>query len=80
MLFRSPRGIGIDEDNYLLLIFDRWGHKVYESTNYSEGWDGRINESNKVGPQGVYVWKVITGDIKGTDKRHEYVGHVTLVK
>lgn len=27
-------------DEFLLIIYDRWGEKVFESVNISEGWDG----------------------------------------
>ncbi len=61
--------------NYKLIIFDRWGQKVFESTDILEGWDGTQNgkESNS----GVYVWVVYydAGEGKVTNK-----GTVTLVK
>jgi|GEM_PF-1828552 len=42
-----------------LLVFDRWGNKVYEARNLSPadpttGWDGMANGSRA--EQGVYVW------------------------
>jgi len=41
-------------------------------------WDGKANDGSKIVPQGVYVWLIRTKDIKR--KRHQYVGHVTLIR
>ena len=46
---------GIEE----LVIFDRWGNKVYVGFNLGandpiNGWDGRLNR--QLVDQGVYVW------------------------
>ncbi|UTW62700.1 gliding motility-associated C-terminal domain-containing protein [bacterium SCSIO 12741] len=41
--------------DYRLRIIDRWGRVIYESTEPSEGWDGKINE--KFAPAGVYVYE-----------------------
>ncbi len=35
-------------------IFNRWGNKVYNSTNIDEGWDGTFNGTNQ--PMGVYTY------------------------
>jgi len=35
-------------------IFNRWGQRVFESTNPSQGWDGKINGSQQ--NFGTYVW------------------------
>jgi gliding motility-associated-like protein len=66
--------------DYHLTIFDRWGEIVFESFNINVGWDGTYGVSNKKTVQdGVYVWKikVTEGD---DNKKHDFVGHVTLLK
>ncbi len=35
-------------------IFNRWGEKVFETTDIREGWDGRLRDKEQ--PQGVYVY------------------------
>ncbi len=40
--------------NFYLAIFDRWGQKVFETSDYSKGWDGLVN--NKPADTGAYVW------------------------
>jgi hypothetical protein len=41
---------------YKLEIFNRWGEKIFESTDPAIGWNGYID--GKLAPQDVYVWKV----------------------
>lgn len=75
--FFFPQGEGVDVLDYEMLIFDRWGHIVFQSTDATKQWDG-----NKLGvpaPEGVYVWKVFTKDqYKGT--QYENIGNVTIVR
>ncbi len=42
-------------ENYQLTIYSKWGNKVFETTNYNEGWDGKFN--NNVQDKGVYTWQ-----------------------
>ncbi len=39
---------------YQLLIFNRWGQKVFESEDYTKGWDGAMVEMEQV--TGTYAW------------------------
>ena len=70
------KGVGINE--YHIWIFDRWGNKIFNTTDINEGWDGRANNGQDIAQQDVYVWKVRLTDIFG--KRHDYIGTVTLVR
>lgn len=57
---------------YVLSIFNRWGQKVFETRDYSKGWDGTVN--GQMQDAGAYVWfckyqKVnshLNGEINGT--------------
>lgn len=40
--------------SFYLLIFDRWGNKIYESSNSAKGWDGTYNNSKS--QQDVYAY------------------------
>ena len=71
-----PMGVGIDEDNYRMDIFDRWGEQIFTSNSFRKGWDGSV-KGNKIGQNGVYVYKITVYDMKGN--KHPYVGHVTLL-
>ncbi len=69
------KGYGLDESTYELYIFDRWGEKIFY-TNKFEPWDGTVD--GKPAKQDVYVYKLKIIDING--KKHDKVGHVTLLR
>jgi gliding motility-associated-like protein len=69
---------GIDPKNYELLIFDRWGNRIFTSTDQKEGWNGAVNNVGDVVQQDVYVYRLNYKDIKG--KKKKIIGHVTIVK
>lgn len=73
-----PYGIGIDPNNFKMMIFDRWGNQIFMTTDVNKGWDGRANGGNNIAQIDTYVWKIVTQDHKAT--KHEYIGHVTIVK
>ncbi|MCF8296560.1 MAG: gliding motility-associated C-terminal domain-containing protein [Saprospiraceae bacterium] len=37
-----------------IVIYNRWGQKLFETNNYSEGWDGKFEGKNC--PDGTYYW------------------------
>jgi gliding motility-associated-like protein len=75
--FFFGQGIGIKK--YDIWIFDRWGNMIYHGDHIdSSMWDGRANNGSEVAQQDVYVWKVKLTDV--FDKKHNYIGSVTLVK
>ncbi|MES2132171.1 MAG: PKD domain-containing protein [Bacteroidota bacterium] len=74
--FFQPMGIGVNEDNYRLDIFDRWGESIFTSNNFRKGWDGSVKGSG-IAEQGVYIYKVMVYDMQGN--KHPFVGHVTLL-
>lgn len=57
-------------------IFNRWGNKVYSSTNIDEGWDGTYNGTNQ--PMGVYMYILEAVTDKG--KPFTKQGNVTLIR
>lgn len=62
---------------YTLLIFDRWGEKIFESQNSDEGWNGYYQ--GRLCSNDVYVYKInFRDDVKNSS--HEYIGKVTLVR
>lgn len=72
-----PQGEGVDVLEYEMIIFDRWGSIVFQTTETTKQWDG--NKLGMPAPQGVYVWKVFTKDqYNGTE--YENIGHVTIVR
>jgi gliding motility-associated-like protein len=75
--FFFPKGEGVDVNNYDMYIFDRWGERIFETTDFIKQWDGTHMNTPVKGD--VYVWKVITKD-QYTNKKYTYTGHVTLVR
>jgi gliding motility-associated-like protein len=43
-------------NKFSMLIYNRWGRKVYSSSNPEEGWDGKIG--NQKAEPGVYFYKI----------------------
>jgi gliding motility-associated-like protein len=64
-------------EKYQLLIFDRWGEVIFETTDHHEGWNGRYSSEDS--QDGVYTWKIIVKD-GNTNKTHELLGHVSLLR
>ncbi len=57
-------------------VFDRWGIKVFETADITQGWDGTYK--GKPQPFGVYVYEVQATTNVGTDvEKH---GNVTLIR
>ncbi len=72
-----PTGEAIDTEDFEMLIFDRNGHILFETTDTNSGWDG--TKSGAVIPQGVYVWKISVKDYY-TGDRHVFRGHINLIR
>ncbi|WP_118972837.1 DUF7948 domain-containing protein [Taibaiella koreensis] len=57
-------------------VYNRWGNKVYSSSNIEEGWDGTFNGQPQ--PMGVYVYSIEAVTDKGTPFVKK--GNVTLLR
>ncbi|WP_258542240.1 gliding motility-associated C-terminal domain-containing protein [Parvicella tangerina] len=66
--------LGVDE--YRLIIYDRWGLKMFESTNAA--WDGKNQTNNQPVPEGTYYFIYTAIDYSGV--RHEYTGPISLFR
>jgi gliding motility-associated-like protein len=71
---------GTDIRTLTLHIFDRWGNKVFSSTQTDAKWDGYIQ--GEKGPPGVYVWVARIGGYLQDASQFEKTdsGNVTLVR
>jgi gliding motility-associated-like protein len=67
---------GFGYSGFSMIIFNRFGERIYATSNDSAGWDGRID--GKDAALGVYVYQVEMQDVFGNP--HTYNGHVTLVR
>ena len=64
--------------NYTFSIWNRWGQKVFETTDPYQGWNGQMNNVGDAAPNGVYVCLVRFTDPRG--KAHEVKGFATVVR
>ena len=72
----TGKGIGIGK--FEMWIFDRWGSAIYYTDDITKGWDGKVQGKSLPCQQDVYVWQVKLKDVLG--KKHDYIGHVTLLR
>src|SRR5690606_21967357 len=62
--------------HYYFQVFDRWGERLFVTTNPTEGWEGSyLSQPSK---QGTYVWKVVLTTAAG--EQQEYTGSVMLYR
>lgn len=78
----KPLGVRIDMERYKFQIYDRWGKRVFETTDYNQGWDGSIDgkirsDDSKMSASFVYYVYVVR---QGTETDHEFIGIVTLIR
>jgi gliding motility-associated-like protein len=60
---------------YSMKVYNRWGQKIWESSNKKTQWDGTVN--GKPAPDGVYAW-LLTFD-GWNDKEYQKTGTVLIL-
>ena len=58
-----------------MVIFNRWGEKIFSSPNAIAGWDGRTN--GKMAATDIYIYKVVV--VRGGEKT-VLEGHLSLLR
>jgi gliding motility-associated-like protein len=72
-------GAGYGIATYELWVFDRWGNLIFNTKDINEAWNGTVeNKGGDLVQIDVYVWKVVLTDV--FNKKHKYIGHVSVVK
>jgi gliding motility-associated-like protein len=61
---------------FKMMIFNRWGQKIFETSNVTEGWDGTYKGERS--PVDSYVYYIIA--VTKTGERKEYKGTITLLR
>jgi len=70
---------GLDTETYNLEIYDRWGHIIFNTRDYTKGWDGTIqNKGEEPLKEDTYVYKLRYKDLNG--QVYNKIGNVTLLK
>lgn len=62
-------------ESYYLSVYNRWGEKIFETTNPSHKWDGKTK--GIASPTGIYAWYSI---LKRSGAVYEKKGHVTIIR
>ena len=65
---------GENLQDFKMLVYDRWGQLIFESTNPNEGWDGTF-KGNPV-QTGTYAYQITAKNLGGK----KLTGGVTLVR
>jgi gliding motility-associated-like protein len=85
----SPNGDGVNDrfiikgikdfPNSKLIIFNRWGNKIFEVKGYQNDWDGRADNSMTVGtevvPEGTYYYIIDLGNGDKPTKGFVYINY-----
>jgi gliding motility-associated-like protein len=73
-------GVGVMEGatNFRMTIWNRWGERIFETTDYNEGWNGRMNNTGRESPNGVYIVLVTFTGPRG--EKYEIKGFATVVR
>src|SRR5690554_1235435 len=70
---------GYDAEDYNMVIFNRWGERIFETNEVHFGWNGRDIRTGQEAIPGTYIWKIEFRE-STTDKRHIENGHVNLLR
>lgn len=66
-----------EKEAFTMMVFDRWGMKLFESHDLNIGWDG-MKKGGDVYQEDVYVYEFQYKDISG--KKHIKTGSFSLIK
>lgn len=61
---------------FYMAVYNRWGQKVFETTNPAAGWNGSFNNLDQ--PAGNYIWVIRLTDTEGQKVAER--GHVLLLR
>jgi len=73
-------GKNIDTKDFEMVIFNRWGERVFYTNDPNEFWNGTLNNNGgkNDGLPGAYIYKVTAKEVNG--RVREYFGHVNLIR
>ncbi len=72
------QGKGVNMDTYRIIVFDRWGERIFETNDFYNYWNGRYKNKGEIVEMGVYTWLINFTDIYGQE--HEKTGSVTVIR
>jgi len=72
----GPIGIVSDNAFYEFIVYDRWGDKIFYTTNKYEKWDGK--KDNQELPAGVYTYVIRVSE--KSIQPYNITGTITLIR
>jgi gliding motility-associated-like protein len=60
-----------------MIIYNRWGEKLFETNDINKGWDGKTKDGEKC-MQEVYVYHIVVTSFEDID--YTYDGTITLIR
>ncbi|MCF8256859.1 MAG: PKD domain-containing protein [Flavobacteriales bacterium] len=84
----TPNGDGTNEvflaygegiRSFELLVFNRWGERVFSSYSIGHGWNGQKNNVGDPSPQGIYSYLITLTSIFSS-RVYQYKGAVSLTR
>lgn len=70
-----PKSLEVMSREFTMIIYDRTGNPVYQTSNIDMPWDGRDINTGKMSKAGSYVWTV-----KFKDSQQTYQGVISLIQ
>jgi hypothetical protein len=67
-----------DPASYLFQVYNKWGQVIFETTDVSQAWNGKVNNSGAACQQDVYIYLVEFNAADG--KNYSKRGKVTLLR
>jgi gliding motility-associated-like protein len=71
---------GVDAAQFSLEIYNRWGMKVFASTNPGKGWNGKLDNAGELLPDGTYYYVLTFKDDCARIPLTTRTGHITLLR
>jgi CHU_C Type IX secretion signal domain len=72
------KSLGVQKDFIKFQVYDRTGAKVFESLDFNNNWNGKVNNEGAYCQPGVYVWRATIKDV--SNKEYELNGSTILIK
>jgi gliding motility-associated-like protein len=61
--------------DYYMIVYNRWGQKVFESNDYHTGWDGTLKGNDS--PSGLYTYLIT---YKISDPKNQAAGELKKIR
>lgn len=69
---------GLDTKSFDMEVFDRWGHSLFRTKDFSKGWDGSVQNKGEPLKEGTYVYRIKYKDMDGNS--YEKMGNIAILK